>query len=135
MTPETFNAALAQRKLEAADLLLIQAKRGSDADRIRAASAVLRIAFIPTPTRATDRLSSAGRCSTPMPRDPRPVPDSTSASGAPESPQPREEIPGDAPQALQVPSRAGAPSPLLTAAAPHPSSTHTPVDRVPVNSS
>ncbi|MGH7133644.1 MAG: hypothetical protein ACREJO_17070, partial [Phycisphaerales bacterium] len=69
MTPESFNAQLATRKLEAADILLIQAKRGSDADRIRAASAILRIAFFPTPTRATDRLSSAGRCSTPEPSE------------------------------------------------------------------
>src|SRR5437870_5132624 len=56
MTPESFNAQLAQRKLEAADILLIQAKRGSDADRIRAASAILRIAFFPV-------ASASSRCS------------------------------------------------------------------------
>ncbi|MGH7130766.1 MAG: hypothetical protein ACREJO_02340 [Phycisphaerales bacterium] len=105
MTPETFNAQLATRKLEAADILLIQAKRGSDADRIRAASAILRIAFIPTPTRATDRLSSAGRCSTPKTSDPRPALDTPSPTGAPESPQQSEEIPGESPAASVSPHR------------------------------
>ena len=85
MSPESFNAALAKRKLEAIDILLIQTKRGSDADRIRAASAILRIAFFPTPPRATDRLSSAGRCSTPESPDSPRTPNATIRADAPQA--------------------------------------------------
>ena len=131
MSPESFNSALATRKLEAIDILLIQAKRGSDADRIRAASAILRIAFIPIPTSATDRLSSAGRCSTPGLPVPRSAPDTPSPAGAPERPQPREDVPGGAPNAITYRSHPGAASSLRDAAGAAP--TRPPTHSTPIN--
>ncbi len=116
MTPETFNAALAIRKLEAADILLIQAKRGSDADRIRAASAILRIAFIPIPKPAANN---------------KPAADSP-PKGAPACPVRSEDTPGDPPNAPAPPLRQ---SPTPTQTPPIAAPAHTPVHRTLVNSS
>ena len=119
MTPETFNAALAQRKLEAADILLVQAKRGSDADRIRAASAILRIAFMtePKPQKA--------------------APEPPIAKGAPARPECSEDMPGDPPHANSPSLREGAGgrvrvSPEIAATA---SAAHNSALLIPVNSS
>ncbi|MGH7130668.1 MAG: hypothetical protein ACREJO_01825 [Phycisphaerales bacterium] len=114
MSPESFNAALALRKLEAADILLIQAKRGSDADRIRAASAILRMAFMaePKPQKAAVE---------------PPV-----SKGAPARPQQSEDMPGDPPYAPVPPPRQSPPPARLPPIIP---STHTTVARTLVNSS
>ena len=146
MTPESFNAALAQRKFEAADILLVQARMGSNPDRIRAASAILRIAFFPTPPRATDRLSSAGRCSTPESPDSPRMPNATIRADAPqaeslqvsrrgqidESGGARSAAPGEQTISSPIPqgSYSTAPAPTVVIAP-----THTPVQRIPLNSS
>ncbi|MGH7130821.1 MAG: hypothetical protein ACREJO_02615 [Phycisphaerales bacterium] len=105
MIPESFNAALATRKLEAIDILLIQAKRGSDADRIRAASAILRMAFMdepkPKPAAKNQQASAAP------------------TTGAPESPPRSEEIPGE-------PPKTPAPSPCANGPSSESSPTRTP---------
>ena len=95
MTPESFNTALAQRKLEAADILLHQAKRGSDADRIRAASAILRIAFIPSPS-LREGTGGRVRSATDIPATPdRPTPAAHPAPASPPLPLPAGEGRGE----------------------------------------
>ena len=114
MTPESFNAQLAIRKLEAADILLIQAKTGSDADRIRAASAILRIAFMtePKPQKA--------------------APQQPIAKDAPARPERSEDVPGDPPDASTSPLHQVSSKPP-SAVLPAPS--RSTADQVLVNSS
>ena len=107
MTPETFNAQLAQRKLEAADILLVQAKRGSDADRIRAASAILRIAFMAEP------------------KEQKAAAQPPVTKGAPACPQRSEDMPGEPPSAHTPSLREGAGGRVLC----------TPNASVPINNS
>ena len=124
MTPESFNAALAQRKFEAADILLVQARMGSNPDRIRAASAILRIAFFPVPSasnRSSAQPSPASQAEG-LPVHSRGQSDESSRSAAPGEP------PNPNPTAQRSYSTAPAPTVVI---AP----THTPVQRIPLNSS